>query len=214
MASLLITGALMLSGSAWGIDGLEVIRRLQERFDRMNSLSARFERQHYWKLVDQKQATRGRLYVQKPDRFRFETPIQTVVTDGQTAWNYSSVNEQVVVSSYETVQDDRSYEKLLFDLILLGGYSARYSARYVGEERVDRKACHLVELTARQEESYVSHIRLWVDKKLWLVRQVEYRNIHDDITTHIFSDLKVNKKVKEGVFTFQSPEGVEVVDLR
>lgn len=213
-AVLLTAGTLLLSGQAWGIDGSEVIRRLQERFADMKSLSARFERKHYWKLADQTRETRGRLYVQKPDRFRFETPVQTVVTDGKTAWNYSSVNEQVLMSSYKTVRDDRSYEKLLFDLILLGGYSDRFVPRYVGEVRVDRKTCHLVELIARQEESHIPYIRLWVDRKVWLVRQVEYRNINDDVTTHMLSDLKVDKNIREETFTFQPPEGVEVVDLR
>ncbi len=213
-AVLLIAGTLLLFGQAWGVDGSEVIRRLQERFADMKSLSARFKRKHYWKLVDQTQETKGRLYVQKPDRFRFETPVQTVVTDGKTAWTYSSVNEQVVMSNYRAVQDDRSYEKLLFDLILLGGYSDRFVPRYVGEVRVNRKTCHLVELIARQEESHIPYIRLWVDRKVWLVRQVEYQNINDDVTTHMLSDLKVDKSIREEIFTFQPPEGVEVVDLR
>ena len=210
----LVAGVLLLCGSAWGIDGPEVIGKLQAQFDAMHSLSARFEKRHYWKLDGQAHEIEGRIYVQKPDRFRLETRIQTVVTDGETAWSYVPDNRQVLMQSYTSVKDDRSYEKQLFDLILTGGYLDRFVPRYAGEERVDRKACHLVELAARQDGAYISRVRLWVDGKEWQVRRVEYQNINDDITTYTLSDLKVNKKLKDGLFQFTPPKGVEVVDLR
>ena len=84
----------------------------------------------------------------------------------------------------------------------------------MGEERIGRKRCYLVELVAKEEEAYISHIRLWVDRSLWLVRKVEYRNINDDITTHTLTDLKTNKDLDMHLFTFEVPKGVEVVDLR
>ena len=55
---------------------------------------------------------------------------------------------------------------------------------------------------------------MWIDKRLYLVRQVEYRNIHEDVTTFVLSDLKVNKRVKADQFTFHVPNGVELIDLR
>ena len=210
----LAAGCLFLHGAAWGIEGTDVIRRMQEKFGGLSTLSARFERSHYLKLWDEKQKVKGQLYVQRPDRFRFETRVQTVVTDGETAWNYAPADSQVVISRYDVVKNDRSYEKLLFDLILFGGYSGRYSPRYAGEERVNRKACHLVELRARQSETYISQIRLWVDRKQWVVRRVEYRNINNDVTTYTLSDLKLNKKLKADLFVLEPPEGIEIIDLR
>ncbi len=211
---LLVSMVLALPQVAWGIDAEEVVGNLQGRFGETTRLSARFERRHYWKLVDQEQKIRGRLYVQKPDKFRFVTDLQTVVTDGKVAWNYSPGNKQVVVSGYETIQDDRSYEKLLFDLILLGGYLERFDPRYAGEARVQRKRCHLVELASREDGRYITRVRLWVDRKSWVVLQVEYRNINEDVTTYVLSDIKVNKDLDASLFSFEPPAGVELVDLR
>jgi outer membrane lipoprotein carrier protein len=211
---LLIAIVLAFPQAAWGIDAEEVVENLQKRFAETRSLSARFERRHYWKLVDQEQKIKGRLHVQKPDKFRFETHVQTVVTDGKTAWNYSPGNNQVVLSGYETVQDDRSYEKLLFDLILLGGYLERFDTRYGGETRIQRKRCHIVELTSRDEERYITQVRLWIDRKSWVVLQVEYRNINEDVTTYVLSDTKANKDLDASLFRFNPPNGVEIVDLR
>lgn len=212
MLLVLMIGAMSLPVSA--MTGAEVIDGLQHRFQALKTLSARFVKHHYWQLMDQHQEIKGRLYVQRPNRFKFESDAQVVVTDGQTAWNYAPANGQVLISDYAAVEKDRSYEKLLFDLILLGGYDESYAPTYIGEEKIGNKICYAVELSAKKEDTYVHKIRIWVDKKLYLVRQVEYRNIHDDVTTFVLSDLEVDKKLDAHQFTFPIPKGVESVDLR
>jgi len=112
------------------------------------------------------------------------------------------------------MENDRNYEKLLFDLIFWGGYDENYVSVYVGEEKIHRKTCYAVDLLAKKEDTYIHKIRLWIDKRLYLVRQVEYRNIHEDVTTFVLSDLKVNKKARPDQFTFHVPSGVELIDLR
>ncbi|MBT5832924.1 MAG: outer membrane lipoprotein carrier protein LolA, partial [Candidatus Latescibacteria bacterium] len=154
--------------------GADIIERLQKKFDNIKTLSARFVRKYHWRIMDQVTEIKGRLYVERPKRFRFETQKQIVVTDGETAWNYAPENEQVLISDYNATQKDRSPEKLLFDLILLGGYAESYSPAYVGEEKVGGKSCRIVELTAKLEDTYIHSIRLWSDKRMWVVRQVEY----------------------------------------
>ena len=210
----LMFATVLSSFPARAIDGPEVIRNQQNRYDKLRSLSGRFKKKHYWKLVDRATEIKGRLYVQKPDRFRFETDVQTVVTDGATAWNYVPENEQVLLSTYERVHEDQSYEKLLFDLILLGGYEGEYRPKLDGEVRVDRKRCYLVVLTAKEEDRYIARVRLWVDRKLWLVRRVEYLNLNDDVTTYELTDLKVDKKLDPSLFGFTPPDDVEVIDMR
>lgn len=201
-------------GASASMTGADALERLQNRFNTLKTLSARFVKAHYWRLMDQRQEIRGRLYVQRPNRFKFESDAQVVVTDGETAWNYAPANAQVLISDYATVEKDRSYEKLLFDLIFLGGYGESYVPTYAGEARIGRAACHVVELVAKKDETYVHEIRLWIDKRLWLVRQVEYRNIHDDVTTFLLSDMEVDKRLGDELFTFHLPRGVEPIDLR
>lgn len=203
-----------MAGSVSAIDGPEVIDRVQKQFDKLKTLSARFEKRHFWKLVEQTQSVKGELHVEKPNRFRLESEIRTVVTDGKTAWSYDPQNEQVLVNHYVAVEDDRSYEKLLFDLVLLGGYEDRFEPRYLKEERVGGRRCHVVDLRSKEQDAYIETVRLWIDRGEWLVRQVEYRNINGDVTTYELDQLKKNKRPDEGVFQFRTPKGVEVVDLR
>ena len=210
-----LLGILFCAGAARAdARGSEVVGKLQKKFAELKTLSAHFVKQHYWRLMEQHQEVKGALLVQRPDRFRMDSDVQVVVSDGETAWNYAPANAQVLVSDYSAIENDRSYEKLLFDLILLGGYDESYTPVYVGEKKVQRKTCYVVDLSAKKEDTYIHTIRLWIDKRLYLVRQVEYRNIHDDITTFVLSDLKVNKRVKADRFTFHAPKGVELIDLR
>ncbi len=205
---------LMPSARTLAVDGAGIIERLQQRFGKLKTLQADFQKRHYWKLVDQTQEVKGRLVVEKPNRFLLESNVQTIVTDGKTAWSYDPSSAQVLLSDYSVVDQDQSYEKLLFDLILLGGYDARFTSELEGEERVQGKRCHLLTLTPKEKDAYVNRVRLWVDRKAWLVRKVEYRNINADETTYLLSDLKENKRTKDETFRFEAPEGVEVVDLR
>ena len=205
---------LMLFGPVSGMDGPEVIERVQRQFDKLKTLSARFEKKHFWKLLGQTQSVGGELHVQKPNLFRLETEIRTVVTDGMTAWSYDPQNEQVLLNDYVAVEGDRSYEKLLFDLVLLGGYEDRFTPRYMAEEKVRGRKCHVIDLRAIEQDAYVETVLLWIDTKEWLVRRIEYKNINGDVTTYELDQLKKNKKPKDGVFTFVAPPGVEVVDLR
>jgi len=206
--------ALIFWGPVRGMDGPEVIERVQRQFDKLKTLSARFEKKHFWKLVNQTQSVGGELHVQKPNRFRLESEIRTVVTDGETAWSYDPQNEQVLLNDYVAVEGDRSYEKLLFDLVLLGGYEDRFTPKYVKEEKIRGRKCHVIDLRAIEQDAYVETVRLWIDTKEWLVRRIEYKNINGDVTIYELDQLKKNKKPKDGVFSFVAPPGVEVVDLR
>ena len=194
--------------------GSEVVAKLQKKFADLETLSAHFVKQHYWRVMDQHQEVKGKLLVQRPDQFRMDSDVQVVVSDGKTVWHYAPANAQVLVSDYTAMENDRNYEKLLFDLIFWGGYDENYVPVYAGEEKIDRKTCYAVDLLAKKEDTYIHKIRLWIDKRLYLVRQVEYRNIHEDVTTFVLSDLKVNKKARPDQFTFHVPGGVELIDLR
>jgi outer membrane lipoprotein-sorting protein len=46
------------------------------------------------------------------------------------------------------------------------------------------------------------------------VRQVEYYDLHGNVTTFELSDIEVDKKMDADLFVFQIPKNVETIDLR
>ena len=154
--------------------GSEVVAKLQKKFADLETLSAHFVKRHYWRVMDLHQEVKGKLLVQRPDQFRMDSDVQVVVSDGKTVWHYAPANAQVLVSDYAAMENDRNYEKLLFDLIFWGGYDENYVPVYVGEEKIHRKTCYAVDLLAKKEDTYIHKIRLWIDKRLYLVRIPRY----------------------------------------
>jgi outer membrane lipoprotein-sorting protein len=57
-------------------------------------------------------------------------------------------------------------------------------------------------------------MRVWVDRKKWLLLQVEQLEANGNLTTYRLKDHRTNKKIDDEIFAFQVPEGVEVLDRR
>ena len=153
-ALLAILGILFFTGTVQAdTRGSEVVAKLQKKFADLETLSAHFVKQHYWRVMDQHQEVKGKLLVQRPDQFRMDSDVQVVVSDGKTVWHYAPANAQVLVSDYTAMENDRNYEKLLFDLIFWGGYDENYVPVYAGEEKIHRKTCYAVDLLAKKEDT-------------------------------------------------------------
>ena len=57
-------------------------------------------------------------------------------------------------------------------------------------------------------------MKVWVDKKKWWLMQIETLEDNGDITTYTLKNHKENKKIKDDVFAFEVPEGIDVIDRR
>jgi chaperone LolA len=108
-AFLAILGILFYTGTVQAdARGSEVIAKLQKKFADLETLSAHFVKQHYWRVMDQHQEVKGKLLVQRPNQFRMDSDVQIVVSDGKTVWHYAPANAQVLVSDYTAMENDRT----------------------------------------------------------------------------------------------------------
>ena len=62
--------------------------------------------------------------------------------------------------------------------------------------------------------SVIERMRVWVDRKKWLLLQVEQLEANGNLTTYRLKGHRTNKKIDDKVFAFEVPEGVEVLDRR
>jgi outer membrane lipoprotein carrier protein len=190
--------------------GEEVIKKVRKRYEKLKRFSADFEQTFEWKLAEETHTFSGKLYLKKPNRFRLETETQTVVSDGKQVWTYIYANEQVILTSYSELRGMPKWEDLLFE------YGEDYGARYVALEKVGDKKCHLVELIPKKQDKDADAIQMkvWVDPKEWVVLKVAYVDQNGDGTTYRLSNVAINPKMDDALFSFQVPEGVDVVDMR
>ncbi|MFL2542524.1 MAG: LolA family protein [Candidatus Latescibacterota bacterium] len=197
----------LVSDAAMGITGDEIIAEVQERLSDYKTFSAHFEKQFYWAVLDKQRNREGRIYLRRPDRFRIELQGgDVIVSDGDAVWSYVERNAQVIVGPYEG--EVKTPWEMFFD------YSERYTPIAVEEKKLDGRSCYMLVMLPESNVSVIERMRVWVDRKKWLLLQVEQLEANGNLTTYRLKDHRTNKKIDDKVFAFEVPEGVEVLDRR
>jgi len=189
-------------------DAGKIIAKVRSTYENLQSLTADFEKDYTWALAGETQTLAGKLYLKKGDRYRIETEVQTIVTDGTTVWTYSPEKSQVFVDRMEKSEENPLPRDLLVK------YTNEFKPRYLRSETVNGKDCHVVRLDARDEEAYARSVTVWVDKKNFVAVQIEQRDLNDNITTYRLKNFTLNPPLNEQLFTFAIPENTEVIDWR
>ncbi|MCD6169307.1 MAG: outer membrane lipoprotein carrier protein LolA [Candidatus Latescibacteria bacterium] len=203
----LVALVLLLSwniASSEAVRGGEILRKVVTKLLNTRDLSLSFEKSFYWELAGETQRLKGQFYLKKPRRLRLETEEQTVVSDGDTLWTYVPENKQVIISPYEQWQDP--LEQIL-------RYSESYRPTYLGMRKVQKSRCYLLQLLPNKEGEEIVQIKVWVDKKKWLPLKLQYLDLNGNTTCYLLSDVKVNSNLKDSLFKFRPPKGVEIVDM-
>ena len=186
----------------------EIVQRVEKKYQSFKTFSAEFEETFSWTLAKKSRTSTGQFFIKKPDRFRLETEKQIVSSDGKTVWRYAIPDSQVFVTDAESDSDFPLLKDLLFD------YVENYSHMLLGEEKLHDAECYRLKLIPKEEDSYVTEMMVWIDKKEWLTRKVEYTDIQRNVTTYLLTDVKRNKKIDDNIFVFHIPEGIEIIDTR
>ena len=207
LAALWIMGCYASVASA--ITGGEIVERVQKKLNEYKSFSAAFEKQFYWAALDRSRSREGHLYMRRPGHFRVELDNgDAMVADGQTVWSYVERNRQVVVSSY--AGELRTPWQIFVD------YSDNYIPLAVEETKLSGRSSYMLVLGPANQSEVRSRkqMKVWVDKKKWWLMQIETLEDNGDITTYTLKNHKENKKIKDDVFAFEVPEGIDVIDRR
>ncbi len=189
-------------------DAAKIISKVRSTYENLQSLTADFEKDYTWALAGETQTLSGKLYLKKGDRYRIETEVQTIVTDGTTVWTYSPEKSQVFVDHLEKSDENPLPRDLLIK------YTSEFKPKYLRSETVDGRDCHVVQLEARDEEAYARSVTVWVDKKNSVAVQIEQRDLNDNITVYRLKNFALNPPLNDQLFSFAIPEKTEVIDWR
>jgi len=185
----------------------QLMERLHARYQQIDALQASFVQILQTPYAERPDTLRGRLWLQG-DRYRVETPRQTIVTDGRTTWVYLPDTRQVLINDY--VPDETGFS--LSEFLL--HYSDRYEVRGGEAVTYQNTAYHRLHLRPLRPEAPFQEVVLWVRDRDLLVTRVDVRDVNDTRMTFLLSDLVLNPALSPELFTFRPPDGVEVVDLR
>jgi chaperone LolA len=194
-------------GSAAGGRSDELARQVEEKYRSLSTISMDFVKITFSDIFETESKIKGRMLLKNPEMFRIETKDETIVCDGKFVWSYSVENQQVIRN-----RADRS-ERVFKPNQYLADFRSGYVPRLTGEEKIDNTVCFVLSLSAKGEEVFIKKMTIWVDKKKLLAKKLEYTDSNDNQITLIFQRIKTNRKIKDSEFVFQTPPGVDELDL-
>ncbi len=149
----------------------------------------------------------GVVYIKRPGRFHwnyYEPYSQYLISDGKSLWVYDEDLEQVTVRDVTGTMENTP-------AAILGG-DVDIDEHYVVIDEQDQGEIDWIELTPRNIESQYKTIRLgFRDDRLAEMHLFDSLGQQTEIA---FLDSKHNPELEDGLFDFQPPAGVDVIDDR
>jgi len=181
-----------------------IARRVEARLVQPSDLRARFVQTYRSGMLGREVKESGRLALKRPGRMRweYETPEKkTFVSDGRTFFFYVPADRQVIVRDQKDATGVAG--------LLLSGQGAPLEPFLPRLESAPGGLTRLL-LVPRKPDSEIEELRLDVDAE-FRVRAIEVLDPQGNRSRFEFDELRENVGLKDELFRFEPPRGVEVI---
>lgn len=180
---------------------------VQEAYDDLEGLRASFTQLISSDFAGDTTRVEGTVLL-SGNKYRVQTPDQTVITNGETTWIYTPADSQVVIN--DAGNDATQVTPKTF----LTASSERY--RITESQSVTRAGAphQKLAVTATDSTSRFEAAVLWVRQADRVVTRMQATDRNGSTLDLRLGDITVNPTLEDSSFAFSPPNGVEVVDLR
>jgi outer membrane lipoprotein carrier protein len=182
-----------------------VLKRIEERNARTTDLVARFAQSYRSGMLGHEVTERGVVSIKRPGRMRWEykdPEPKLFVSDGKTFYFYVPADRQVIVS-------EQDQQRSLAARLLSGRGSLAEEFTASMEEPLEEGVLR-VKLVPRREEDDVKTAFLDVEPS-GRIRGILLEDVQGNRTRFRFDSVRENTGVKDELFRFVFPKGVEVI---
>jgi outer membrane lipoprotein carrier protein len=189
---------------------LEQILDLMEKHYTGNSFRAEFVQESTVKAMEITDFASGKMFVRYPGKMRWEyekPEKQVIITDGIKLWIYRPEDNQVMTGSAPVFFRDGKGASFLSDIALV----RKKFQISLGDSKDD--FFYELDLKPLEKTLDVTDIRLTVTKNTFTVIRVITLNSYGDENRIEFLNHKFKEDLEDSLFTFQAPEGTDVLQL-
>lgn len=189
-------------------NGDNALKEIKKRYRDVKTLQAHFKESFRWQLTGEAVDREGELIVAEGNRFRVETPEQTMVSDGKALYRFSKTKNQVMIEAVE------KSESLLPNRVLLN-FGDEFDAVGLAALPVEGKEGYSLDLKPRSpDKALLASATLWVTSEDRAVRRIRIVDLNGNSTTYSLSKLTFDSTAAPELFVFKLPAGAEIFDLR
>ena len=91
-------------------------------------------------------------------------------------------------------------------------YPKEFYSDLEGEANLKGFDCFVLKLTPRNKGT-VKSAKIWIDKNDYIIRKITISDSNGS-TTYTLNKITFNPGISSSKFTFETPNGVDVIDLR
>jgi outer membrane lipoprotein carrier protein len=194
---------------------LEVVKKLQGRYEQTKDLQADFQQTTRIEGFATPLTSSGRMSIKKPGLLRWdyrEPTVEEIYVTRNEVMMYVPEHKQVLVGKLTQMAASQAPLQLLQGVAKIEEEFEIESTR--GGERGEG-GLPLITLTPKSTEPdasrSVSKLVVEVQSKTYFIKAVAIHEVSGNISTFLFSSLKPNTGLKSDLFEFKVPAGVEVV---
>jgi outer membrane lipoprotein carrier protein len=195
-------------------DVKEVVKKLQARYEQTKDLQAEFKQFTKVEGFATPITSSGRMYIKKPGRLRWdyrEPNVEEIYVTQNDVMMYVPEHKQVLVGKLTQMAASQAPLQLLQGAARL---EEQFAVEATGSEKGEGGLPLLTLLpkhTGDESVRTVVRIVLEVQPKTYFIKRVSIHEISGNVSTFQFTDLKPNAGLKNALFEFKVPAGVEVV---
>lgn len=185
-------------------DESAAVKRLTELLNQAQTISARFSQLTLDGSGSQLQETAGELSLKRPGLFRWHTDApqeQLLVSNGKKVWLYDPDLEQVTIQE----MDQRLTHT---PALLLSGDVSKISESFAISYK---EAGNVVDFTLKPKSKDTLFDNLRLSFRSGVLNDMQLIDSIGQRTNILFLNVKMNQPIKESEFTFEVPEGADVI---
>jgi len=210
LAALVAAAGLSVSAAQPPRPAPEVAAALQKKYDAIRDFSADFVHHAEGGVLRKKATERGKLYVKKPGRMRWDYTApekKEFVSDGRRMYLHVPADRQVMVSPVP--EADQATTAVLF-LVGKGSLTRDFAVTFGEGGGPDT---YSLKLQPKLPERDYDWLQIVVDRTTLQIRSLAAADARGGRSTFVFSNFKENPGLADKLFVFKMPRGVDVVPV-
>lgn len=215
LLGLLVSGGLTCARLMAGVPAITLdalVDNLQRKYGTMDSFSAEFQQIYTSTVNSVRREESGVLYMKKPGRMRWEyqkPEVKLFVSDGRRSFFYVPSDRQVTERSY-TAEDVQSVP-ILF-LLGQGDIRRDFSVSWEVNEAKRRGDNYFIRLRPKSQNSSFSLVLAEVQSTDFTIERLVVIDPTEDRSEFLLTHFTADTKLKDDLFKFRIPKGVEVLN--